>query len=266
MPRPARDTLPALSAARSRSALGSAFGSAIRPALGAALDLMLPPRCPSCREIVDAPDRFCARCWNELAFITPPWCSVCGLPFDVDAGPQAVCGDCAGTPRSYRSARAAFRYTGSAVPVLLGFKHADRTHLARLMAQHLHRFMEALDGADLIVPVPLDRARLRKRGYNQAGLVARHLARTSRLPLSVEAMARVKPTASTAGMSRAARLRSAQGAFAAQGTQVAGRRVVLVDDVMTTGATAEAAARALVKAGAQSVDVLTFARAMKTDD
>ncbi|MEE4350694.1 MAG: ComF family protein [Pacificimonas sp.] len=229
-----------------------------------ALDLLLPPRCPACREIVDADGRFCERCFPELGFITAPQCACCGLPFDIDAGPDALCADCAGTERPYTSARAAFRYEGAAVPVLLGFKHGGRVHLASVMAAQMLRLFAAA-AVDIIVPVPLDRTRLRTRGYNQAGLIARALGKRTGLPVAVDGLKRVKPTKSTAGLSRAGRFRAAQGAFAGQRNRVGNRRVLLVDDVMTTGATVESAARALRRSGrAADVRVVTFARALST--
>ena len=151
------------------------------------------------------------------------------------------------------------------MPALLGFKHSGRTHLSRLMAGMMRRLLPERT-PDLVVPVPLDNKRLRKRGYNQAGLLARHLAGHAGAPLGIDTLHRVKPTASTAGLSRAGRFRAARGAFAARGPLSPGAHVLLVDDVMTTGATIEAASRALGKAGAVHVDVLVFARALGTDD
>lgn len=234
--------------------------------LGAgALDLVLPPRCPACREIVTRDGSFCADCFATLAFITDPACACCGLPFDVDAGEEALCGDCAANPKPYARARAAFRYDGAVVPLLLGFKHGGRTHLAKLLAAQMRRLMPAAGEVDVLVPVPLDRRRLFKRGYNQAGMIALALGRATHIPVAVDGLVRVKPTRSTAGLSRAGRFRAAQGAFKAQGSRFAGQRVVLVDDVMTTGATAEAATRALIRGGAEAVVVLTAARAVRTD-
>ncbi len=229
-----------------------------------ALDLILPPRCPGCRTIVDEDGRFCGDCWTELAFITDPMCATCGLPFETDAGAGSVCGECAGAKRPYDRARSALRYQGTAVPVLLGFKHGARTHLAKLMAAQMARHLPA-SGADLIVPVPLDRRRLAKRGYNQAGLLARALSKHGGIAVGIDTLIRVKPTQSTAGVSRAGRFRAAKGAFRVNRALPEQARVVLVDDVMTTGATVESAARALKKAGAARVDVLVYARAMKSD-
>lgn len=133
------------------------------------------------------------------------------------------------------------------------------------MAEQMLRLMPATEADQLLVPIPLDTRRLRQRGYNQAGLLALALARLSGIPMALSAMQRVKPTHSTAGLGRAARFRAAKGAFRADRTRVEGRRVVLVDDVMTTGATVNSAAAILVRSGAASVDVVTFARALPTD-
>lgn len=229
----------------------------------AAFDLILPPRCPSCREVTAAPERFCPDCWRSLAFVTAPMCACCGLPFELDAGPEALCGECAAAPRRFTSARAALRYEGAVRPLLMGFKHGDRTHLARLAAAMMQRLLATLPGNARLVPVPLDPARLRKRGYNQAALLAKALSRRTGLALDIDALARVKPTPSTQGMNRQARLRAAQGAFEARRPLPGGTATVLVDDVMTTGATAEACARALNRAGASRVDVIVLARALR---
>ncbi|MBV7257828.1 ComF family protein [Pacificimonas sp. WHA3] len=239
------------------------LGSHMKRAAATVLDLILPPRCPGCREIVDSADRFCAECWETLGFITDPMCATCGLPFAGEFSDGVICGECAGATRPYDHARAAMRYEGAAVPVLLGLKHGGRTHLSRLIAEALQRHVRP--DTDLIVPVPLDRARLAKRGYNQAGLIARALSRRSGVPLGIDTLIRTKPTRSTAGLSRAARFRAAQGAFAAPKRLRDGSRVILIDDVMTTGATAEAACRALRKAGAARIDVLVYARAALAD-
>ncbi|MEO0501420.1 MAG: ComF family protein [Pseudomonadota bacterium] len=225
----------------------------------AALDLVLPPRCPGCREIVEEPARLCGACWATLGFLTDPSCARCGLPFEIEAGAEAVCGECAGTVRPYDRLRAAVRYEGAAVPVLMGFKHGGRTHLARLMGELMRRHLPA-DPA-ITIPIPLDRRRLRQRGYNQAAV----LARTLSPQVDVDLLARTKPTPSTAGMSRAQRFRSAAGAFAATRKLAGAPSVLLIDDVMTTGATVEAAAKALKRAGAGRVDVLVFARALRDD-
>ncbi len=230
-----------------------------------ALDLLLPPRCPACRGIVADQGRFCLDCWRGLAFITDPVCAGCGAPFEVDRGPAARCGACLETPPRFAAARAALAYDGPAKKVLLGFKHGDRQHLAGVMAPQLLRAGRDWLTADaVLVPVPLHRWRLWRRGYNQAALLAQEVARRSGTPLSVDALVRPKPTASSQGMGRRARADNVRGAFrVARPAAIRGRSVVLVDDVLTTGATAEACSRVLLRAGAREVRVLTWARVVR---
>ncbi|MGB7405365.1 MAG: double zinc ribbon domain-containing protein, partial [Pacificimonas sp.] len=114
---------------------------AVQRAGANALDLVLPPRCPGCREVTPTPDRFCGDCWQDLTFITAPMCETCGLPFGRDTGPDTQCGECQRVKRPYTSARAALAYDGPAVPVVLGFKHGGRVHLAKMMAAQMARLV-----------------------------------------------------------------------------------------------------------------------------
>lgn len=235
-----------------------------RPA-AAILDLVLPPRCPACREIVEDDGRFCAACWATLRFITAPQCAACGTPFNHDRGAGTRCGACLLKPPRYATARAALSYEGAARAVLLGFKHGDRQHLARLMAPQLVRVgAPVLDADALLVPVPLHRSRLWSRGFNQAALLAAAVARRTGTPLAVDALVRVRRTAISRGLGRRARAENVASAFrVALPDRVRNRRIVLVDDVLTTGATAQACARVLLRAGAARVDVLTWARVVR---
>lgn len=233
-----------------------------------AIDLVLPPRCPACGEIVEADHSFCQSCWTTLRFITAPMCNGCGEPFEIPYIQDMLCGDCLATPRQFSSARAALAYEGAARDVVLTFKHGDRPHLARTMARQIARAGEdwLMRENGLIVPVPLHRWRLWRRGYNQAALLAQALSDHSAMPLALDVIERVKATPTSMGMSRAERARNVKGAFRIPPrarARISGRRVVLVDDVLTTGATADACARLLIKAGAERVDVLTWARVVR---
>ena len=228
-------------------------------------DVLLPPRCPACRTVVAVVGSFCGDCWGELRFITAPMCVRCGVPFEVDHGPGTTCGACLLRAPRYTAARAALVYYGSARKVLLGFKHSDRDHLARLMVpQMIRAAREWLTPDAVLVPVPLHRWRLLKRGYNQAALLAASIARRSVTPLAVDALERSRATAMSKGMTRTQRATNVRGAFrVAHPEQVAGRSVILIDDVLTTGATVEACARVLRRAGARHVLVLTWARVVQ---
>ncbi len=229
------------------------------------LDLLLPPRCPACREIVDNAGRFCLKCWTGLTFLTDPVCAGCGAPFEIDHGPGARCGACLETPPRFAAARAALAYDGSARTVLLGFKHGDRQHLVDIMAPQLVRAGRDWFGPDtILVPVPLHRWRLWKRGFNQAALLARAVSRRTGTPLVVDALARVKPTRSSQGMGRRARANNVRGAFrVAQPAAIKAKEIILIDDVLTTGATVEACTRMLLRGGATRVRVLTWARVVR---
>ncbi len=246
----------------------SAVLAPLRTAYGVVIDLVLPPRCPGCRAIVAGDGRFCLGCWQQLQFITAPHCARCGTPFAHDMGAAAECGQCLAEPPRFAAARAAMVYGGPARKMLLALKHGDRQHLARVMAPHMARAAGSmLTGDALIVPVPLHWRRLWTRGFNQAALLGQALAKSSGLPIAVDALQRVKPTPASQNMGRTARAANVRGAFrVADRAVIAGRRIVLVDDVMTSGATANACARLLRRAGAKQVDVLTFARAVRDTD
>jgi len=232
------------------------------------VDLVLPPRCLGCGATVSAPGTFCAPCWGSLRFLeTGEGCACCGEP--ADAATTAFegwrCGPCMADPPPFTQARAAFIYGGAIRRAILAFKHRDRAELAALLAGHMARAAPAwlADGEVMLVPVPLHRWRLWRRGYNQAALLARALARQTGCNWQPEMLERVRMTRTQQGLSRAERLRNLRGAIrVARGRQewLRGRLVVLVDDVLTTGATARCCAAALLQAGAREVRVLTLAR------
>mgnify|MGYP000120140376 CR=1 FL=1 len=229
-----------------------------------ALDLMLPPQCLACDTLVDTPGSLCPRCWYTIGFLAPPWCLRCGRPFALDPGDGAQCGACTAQPPGWDRGRAVMRYDAHSRDLVLGFKHADRTEAAPAFGQWLARAGGALvTEADAVVPVPLHPWRLFRRRYNQAALLARALGRSGGRPVLPDLLVRRRATPSQRGLTPAGRERNVRGAFAVRRPALAeGRRLLLVDDVMTTGATLSACARRLRQAGAGGVDVLTLARVL----
>lgn len=231
---------------------------------GHLLDAFLPPLCLGCSAAVDRPGQLCATCWNGVRFIAPPVCAVCGAPFELETPEGTVCGVCLQNPPAFGRARAVFSYEGVGRDLVLGFKLADRTFAAPAFAAWLERAGAPLIAeADLLVPVPLHRWRLLGRRFNQAALIAHALARRTGRAWLPDALLRTRATPSQSRLSAAERARNVRGAFRVRPgakASLEGRRVLLIDDVLTTGATAGACATALLKAGATSVDVLTLAR------
>jgi ComF family protein len=245
--------------------LSATLPSRLRQIGRAVVDRVLPPRCLACGTIVDSLDALCAGCWRMMTFFAPPWCAVCGLPFAHPMGAGAVCAGCAGQPPSWNRARAVLRYDKDSRDLVLSLKHGDRTHLARSLGRWMRRAGgDVLDGAELIVPVPLHWTRLFARRYNQAALLAYAIRAAGGPPVAPDWLVRRRNTPSQGRLGAPARERNVRGAFALRtGYPIAGKRVVIVDDVLTTGATAEECARVLRREGAEFIGVLTLARALR---
>ena len=230
----------------------------------AVVDGVLPPRCLACGTIVDEPDALCSSCWAGMTFFAPPWCAVCGLPFPHPMGEEAVCADCARQKPSWDRARAVMRYDKHSRHLVLALKHGDRTHVARALGRWMGRAgAELLEGADMIMPVPLHWTRLFTRRYNPAGLLAHAVRAAGGPPVMADWLVR-RRTPSQGRLGPVARVRNVRGAFAVRrGCDVKGKRIVLVDDVLTTGATVEECARVLRRGGAAFIGVLTLSRAVR---
>lgn len=230
----------------------------------AAIDLVLPPVCAGCHQPVADPGAFCGACWGRLRLIERPYCERLGIPFGYDLGPGALSAEAIADPPPFDRARAAVVYDDVAREVVQSLKYRDRTELAGLVGRMTARAArELLVDADVLVPVPLHPRRLWMRRFNQAALIAGVIGRESGVPVSLEALQRIRATRAQVGLSGRERADNVRGAFRvppAAKPEIAGRKIVLVDDVLTTGATIEAATRALKRAGAARIDVATFAR------
>ncbi len=245
---------------------GSNTISWLQPAAKHLLDLLLPPSCLACDAPVDEEGQFCLSCFRDASFISAPICRQCGvpLPHSAIAGAGGHCSVCLAVPPAFSQARAALRYDALSQRLILPFKHADRTEtsrgLALLMARAGGRLLEQ---ADILVPVPLHRERLRQRRYNQSALLGNALGRIAGRPVLRDALIRHRPTPPLGPLGfteRRAELQDAIAIHPGRAARVAGRIILLIDDVMTSGATANACALALLNAGAASVNVLTAAR------
>jgi len=234
----------------------------------ALLDLLFPPLCIGCRGAVGEAG-FCAQCWSAITFLDGPGCACCGLPFAVALDGDTLCAGCLAKPPTFDTARAILAYDDKSRSAILALKHADRLDLVPGFSRWLSRTGRSLlEDSDLIVPVPLHRFRLWRRRYNQSAELARRLAGDWKQAYEPFALVRSRPTRSQGAMSGAkARRRNVLGAFKVPDPQkVKGKRVLLLDDVLTTGATVEACARALKRAGAKRVHVLVLARVVKAAD
>ena len=232
-----------------------------------ARDVALPTLCVACRDEV-AGDGVCARCWNQLSFIAPPCCPRLGIPFVYDPGPGLLSMQAIAAPPAYQRARAAVRYDDVAKRLVHGLKYQDRTDLAPTMGRWMARAgRELLADAHVLVPVPLYWRRAWSRRFNQSGALARVIERESSVALAADALRRVRPTRQQVGLTRTERAQNVQGAFQVatdRRAEIEGRHVLLVDDVLTSGATVDACARALLRARAAQVDVLVFARVVES--
>jgi len=234
-----------------------------RRALRTLSDIVMPPVCLVCRAPIGAHDAICARCWREVDFIRPPLCDRIGMPLPFDTGGTMLSAAAVADPPPYDRARAVAAHTGAMRTLVHALKFHDRHDARRLLGRWLvEAGRELVADAEIVVPVPLARRRLLMRRFNQAAVLASEVARLTGLRYEPLLLARTRATASQVGLSRGQRRRNVAGAFAVPpryGGRVEGRRILLVDDVITTGSTVGACARALNRAGAARVDVLALA-------
>ena len=241
----------------------SDLASAAKRVAGQAIDLIMPPSWTACHRPLETHHALCGACWREVSFIRAPLCDVTGIPLPFDTGGRMVSARAIADPPAYERARAVARHEGAMRRLVHQFKYADRHEARPLFGRWLAEAgQDLLADAEVIVPVPMGRLRLILRRYNQAAMLAHELSLVTGLPVSTLALRRAKRTPRQVGLTRVQRLQNVAGAYAVAGgrqAEIAGKRVVLVDDVITTGATVDACARTLKRAGAVRVDVLALA-------
>ncbi len=235
---------------------------------GLGLDFLFPPLCVSCGTRISEPYALCSECWREVSFVDGTVCMRCGLPFEIDPGENTVCAACYAAPCVFDCARSILRYDEASKRLILGFKHGDRLERAPALIGWLGRIGRAIvEDADFVVPVPLHRSRLWHRRYNQSAILAQGIARSFGKIYAPLLLSRVRRTASQGSMpSATARRRNVAGAFKVSERgrcEIRGKSVLLLDDVYTTGATLNACASVLRRAGVGPINVLTLARVVR---
>lgn len=239
----------------------------IKPYIKKTLDAIYPPQCIACHAPVGVAGNLCASCWNDVNFIANPLCSCCGTPFELSAYGGAVCGECIAHPPLYKMARAVFCYDDASRRLITSFKYSDRIYTSDAFAKWMLRAgEEIMQDADFIISVPMHRLRLITRRYNQAALLANSMAKQSSLPVYHKILLRKKYTKPQASLTFKQRKLNVKGAFIINPKymdRIINKNIIIVDDVMTTGATIDACIRPLLKAGAASVNVLTIAKTVK---
>lgn len=242
---------------------GTAAVAGLRRALAACADLIVPPCCVVCRSRIGAHHLLCASCWKDVHFVQPPLCDVLGIPLPFETGERMVSAAAVAHPPAYDRARAVAHFSGAMRTLVHQLKYADRHDASTLFGRWLMEAgREVLADAHIIVPVPLSRWRLLLRHFNQAAVLAKELSQQSGVPTDPLILRRIRSTRSQVGMTRDQRRRNVAAAFAVpprRRSRIHGRNVLLVDDVITTGATVDACARTLKRAGAARVDVLALA-------
>lgn len=234
-----------------------------------ALDLILPPRCIGTGDIVDAPGMISPAFWSQLQFIEKPFCSCCGLPFNFDMAEGALCAGCMDEEPDFDQARAAVIYNDASRKAVLDFKYGDKMHAVKTFLPWMMRAgAETLAECDLMLPIPLHAKRLWQRRFNQSAVLAEALAELAEKPFLPDGLLRARYTSPQKGLSRKERNDNVKNAFAVNksaAAQIAGKNILLIDDVFTSGATLNECARVLKKSGADKVFVLTIARVTRDE-
>lgn len=233
------------------------------------LDFILPPLCLQCHTLVLQQGGLCASCWQKISFISKPFCKSCGFPFDLPLELESICGPCAREKPPFTRARAAVYYNEISKPLILRFKHGDALHMTPLFTEWLYQAGQDLfEQAEYIAPIPLHWSRLVYRGYNQAAILSHKLSKKTKITHAPDLLKRKKRTPSQGTLTAKERDKNVSNAFKLNKKYdqfVRDKHILLIDDVLTSGATVQACAKVLKKSGAKQVDILTLARVIKSE-
>ncbi len=229
------------------------------------LNFVLPPVCPFCRTLVSENKTACGPCWSQIQFISAPYCPQCAKPFEFGSAVNDLkCAKCLSNPPAFKATRAVFRYDDFSRKLILSFKHHNAIHMGPLLAQWMYTHSEdILRNVDFLIPIPLHWTRLLKRGYNQAAILSKEISKLSNVPTKLKVLERVRRTPTQGSLTPKQRQDNVRGAFHVPASAIPiiqGKTLVLIDDVITTGATLDACAKTLIKAGVKEVRVISAAR------
>lgn len=229
------------------------------------IDLIYPPTCISCKKPTHDHGTLCTDCWNEIDFISSPNCTICSTPMPHSSASPLICGTCLNSPPNYHRARSLFSYDENSKRIITRLKYYDKTHIAKHVSQWLYnRQQDFICESELIIPVPLHKKRLNSRKFNQSTLIAKHLSKKTNIPFIADALIRTKNSTPQTNLTFKQRTKNLNNCFIQNPKRnIQNKRVLLVDDVITTGTTVYQCTKTLLKAGAKEVNVLTVAKTCK---
>ncbi|MDA0782364.1 MAG: ComF family protein [Rickettsiales bacterium] len=239
----------------------------IKALINRTTDILFPPQCFSCRRNIESQGSLCSTCWEAIEFITTPQCNICGTPFELAAQNGSICGSCIASPPLFTNARSVFCYNDKSSRIITDFKYYDKTHNCKYFAAWLLRTgNELIEKSDIITSVPLHKIRLLGRRYNQSALLCNSLGKLAEKQVNNELIIRHKHTRPQAGLTFKTRIKNVKHAFKVNKkfvSEIDGKNILLIDDVITTGSTIDACTKTLLRAGASNVFVLTLAMTVK---
>lgn len=229
--------------------------------------VLFPPKCIKCNKIIDSYGNLCSNCWSSIEFITDPMCKICGVPFEFDMDIDLICGQCAGTKQFFDHAISIFKYDENSKNLIYKFKYNDKTYLSKYFAKWIYKNIHtSINDYQYIVPVPLHRKRMRKRFYNQSSLIASYLAKLSKKTFLPNLLIKNRYDVPQTSLTKKQRLKNVKSSFAINPklqSKIEGTKILLIDDVYTTGSTLNECSKILKKNGCNQITAVTLARVCK---